>query len=167
MSCDCAGQAQQPQPSQKSQPPKSEPASPSKSDDSSQRAKGDESPQPKQKPAGKQQPYTDVPNSQIRKIIAQRLLESKQKVPHLYVRADADIGKLTEMRTSLKEQGTKVRLACHAINKSIGPGGCSHCHAVAQATTLRPFLAVGAEGRKYLEGLPVLKSILAEDSSPC
>lgn len=27
--------------------------------------------------------YTDVPNSQIRKVIAQRLLESKQTIPHL------------------------------------------------------------------------------------
>ncbi|KAK9814941.1 hypothetical protein WJX73_002559 [Symbiochloris irregularis] len=99
----------QPQPQEKPQPSKAEPAAPSKSDDSSSRAKSDESSQqPQQKPAGKQQPYTDVPNSQIRKIIAQRLLDSKQKIPHLYVRADADIGKLTEMRSSLKEQGMKL-----------------------------------------------------------
>ena len=52
--------------------------------------------------------YTDIPNSQIRKIIAQRLLESKQKIPHYYLSADADLGVVSSLRRSLKEQGQKV-----------------------------------------------------------
>lgn len=54
--------------------------------------------------------YTDIPNSQIRKIIAQRLLESKQKIPHYYLSADADLGVVSSLRKSLKEQGQKVLL---------------------------------------------------------
>ena len=46
---------------------------------------------------------------QIRKIIAKRLLESKQTVPHLYLRADADLDPISAMRESMKQQGTKVR----------------------------------------------------------
>lgn len=53
--------------------------------------------------------YTDIPNSQIRKIIAQRLLESKQTIPSLYVTATADIDAVTELRQQLKDQGKKVR----------------------------------------------------------
>ena len=49
---------------------------------------------------------------QIRKIIAKRLLESKQQVPHLYVRANADLDPVAAMRASMKLQGTKVR-PCH------------------------------------------------------
>jgi pyruvate dehydrogenase E2 component (dihydrolipoamide acetyltransferase) len=29
--------------------------------------------------------FTDIPNTQIRKVIARRLLESKQQVPHYYL----------------------------------------------------------------------------------
>ena len=47
--------------------------------------------------------------AQIRKIIAKRLLESKQTVPHLYLRADADLDPVSSMRNSMKQQGTKVR----------------------------------------------------------
>ena len=49
---------------------------------------------------------------QIRKIIAKRLLESKQTVPHLYLRADADLDPVSSMRNSMKQQGTKVRNSC-------------------------------------------------------
>ena len=53
--------------------------------------------------------YRDIPVSQIRKIIAQRLLESKTTVPHYYVRATADLEAVTMLRQTLKAQGTKVR----------------------------------------------------------
>lgn len=52
--------------------------------------------------------YTDIPNSQIRKIIAQRLLESKQQIPSLYVSATADVDAVSALRQSLKDQGQKV-----------------------------------------------------------
>lgn len=71
--------------------------------------------QPEQKkPAGAAVPaqgqrFQDIANSQIRKIIAQRLLESKTTVPHYYVRATADLDATTTLRNSMKAQGTKVR----------------------------------------------------------
>lgn len=52
--------------------------------------------------------YTDIPNSQIRKIIAQRLLQSKQSIPHVYVSANAELRVVNELRQALKEQGQKV-----------------------------------------------------------
>lgn len=55
--------------------------------------------------------YTDTPNSQIRKIIAQRLLESKQQIPSLYVSATADVDAVSALRQSLKDQGQKVTVA--------------------------------------------------------
>ncbi|KAL4449482.1 hypothetical protein ABPG77_007126 [Micractinium sp. CCAP 211/92] len=61
---------------------------------------------PPQPPAGAT--YTDVPNSQIRKIIAQRLQESKQTIPHLYVSADVDLEGVNGLRQALKQQGAKV-----------------------------------------------------------
>ena len=60
--------------------------------------------------------YTDIPNSQIRKIIAQRLLESKQTIPHYYLSADADLGVVSSLRKSLKEQGQKVLLPRPAVS---------------------------------------------------
>ncbi|PRW60729.1 dihydrolipoamide S-acetyltransferase [Chlorella sorokiniana] len=52
--------------------------------------------------------YTDIPNSQIRKIIAQRLQESKQSIPHLYISADVELDGVAGLREALKQQGTKV-----------------------------------------------------------
>ncbi len=47
---------------------------------------------------------TEVKNSNIRKVIAKRLLESKQKVPHFYLSADLNIDKLLDMRKSINEE---------------------------------------------------------------
>eukprot|EP00879_Flechtneria_rotunda_P001842 GHRR01002009.1.p1 GENE.GHRR01002009.1~~GHRR01002009.1.p1 ORF type:complete len:635 (+),score=234.41 GHRR01002009.1:105-2009(+) len=54
------------------------------------------------------QNYTDIPNSQVRKIIAKRLLESKLTAPSLYVTADVRLDKLSAMRKGLVAQGSKV-----------------------------------------------------------
>jgi hypothetical protein len=42
--------------------------------------------------------YTDVPNSQIRKVTARRLLESKQQVPHYYLTVTARVDALQRLR---------------------------------------------------------------------
>ncbi|OEL18887.1 Dihydrolipoyllysine-residue acetyltransferase component 1 of pyruvate dehydrogenase complex, mitochondrial, partial [Dichanthelium oligosanthes] len=53
--------------------------------------------------------YEDIPNSQIRKVIAKRLLESKQTTPHLYLSKDVVLDPLLTFRNELKEQhGIKV-----------------------------------------------------------
>jgi pyruvate dehydrogenase E2 component (dihydrolipoamide acetyltransferase) len=57
---------------------------------------------------GSDAPFVDIPTSQIRRIIAKRLLESKQTIPHLYLSASVDIDSIVELRTALKAQGAKV-----------------------------------------------------------
>lgn len=66
---------------------------------------------------GKGPQYTDIPNSQIRKIIAQRLLESKQQIPSLYVSATADVDAVSALRQSLKDQGKKVSLLLPILHR--------------------------------------------------
>ncbi len=44
-----------------------------------------------------------IKNSNIRKVIAKRLLESKQTVPHFYLSCELNISKLLEMRTTMND----------------------------------------------------------------
>ncbi|CAL9007667.1 unnamed protein product [Prunus brigantina] len=48
--------------------------------------------------------FEDFPNSQIRKVIATRLLESKQNIPHLYLSSDVILDPLLSLRKDLKER---------------------------------------------------------------
>lgn len=48
--------------------------------------------------------YEDLPNTQIRKVIAKRLLESKQGIPHLYLSSDVILDPLLAFRKELKDQ---------------------------------------------------------------
>lgn len=64
---------------------------------------------------GKLEPATkaghdDQPLSQMRSVIARRLLESKTTIPHFYVSMDVDMAKAEEMRGQLKDLGFKVSL---------------------------------------------------------
>mmetsp|Transcript_46678 Transcript_46678/g.69004 ORF Transcript_46678/g.69004 Transcript_46678/m.69004 type:complete len:444 (-) Transcript_46678:149-1480(-) len=53
--------------------------------------------------------FTDIPASNMRKIIASRLAESKSTIPHFYVSQECDITELTALRKSLATV-TKVSL---------------------------------------------------------
>lgn len=44
---------------------------------------------------------SDVPLSQMRKVIAQRLTESKQTIPHFYLSVDCELDRLLELRREL------------------------------------------------------------------
>ncbi|XP_062091898.1 dihydrolipoyllysine-residue acetyltransferase component 1 of pyruvate dehydrogenase complex, mitochondrial isoform X2 [Humulus lupulus] len=48
--------------------------------------------------------FEDFPNSQVRKVIAKRLLESKQNTPHLYLSSDVLLDPLLSLRKDLKEK---------------------------------------------------------------
>lgn len=50
-----------------------------------------------------QEAYTDIPNSQMRKIIAQRLAESKFGAPHFYLRMTVTMDKVIEARKAINE----------------------------------------------------------------
>jgi pyruvate dehydrogenase E2 component (dihydrolipoamide acetyltransferase) len=52
-------------------------------------------------------PHTAVPNSTIRKVIARRLSESKQTVPHFYVSMDIEIDALLKLRSQLNATSPK------------------------------------------------------------
>ena len=54
------------------------------------------------------QEYSVSKNSNIRKVIAKRLLESKQTVPHFYLSCDLQIDKLLELRTALNSAAEHV-----------------------------------------------------------
>jgi pyruvate dehydrogenase E2 component (dihydrolipoamide acetyltransferase) len=51
------------------------------------------------------QPFTAVPNSSMRKVIARRLLEAKQTVPHFYLTVECNIDELLSLRTRLNARG--------------------------------------------------------------
>ncbi|GAX79200.1 hypothetical protein CEUSTIGMA_g6640.t1 [Chlamydomonas eustigma] len=54
--------------------------------------------------------YVDTPNTQIRKIIATRLLESKVAIPSLYLVMDTRLDEANQLRAMLLQQGIKVSL---------------------------------------------------------
>lgn len=47
--------------------------------------------------------YVDVPNTNMRKIIAKRLSESKSTVPHFYMEMDANLDSIMRLRQQLKK----------------------------------------------------------------
>jgi pyruvate dehydrogenase E2 component (dihydrolipoamide acetyltransferase) len=52
-------------------------------------------------------PHSAVPNSTMRKVIARRLSESKQTVPHFYVSMDIEIDALLKLRAQLNAKSPK------------------------------------------------------------
>ncbi|XP_056399371.1 dihydrolipoyllysine-residue acetyltransferase component of pyruvate dehydrogenase complex, mitochondrial [Hyla sarda] len=47
--------------------------------------------------------FTDIPISNIRKVIAQRLMQSKQTIPHYYLSIDINMGEILTLRKELNE----------------------------------------------------------------
>ncbi|XP_062973490.1 pyruvate dehydrogenase protein X component, mitochondrial isoform X2 [Elgaria multicarinata webbii] len=52
--------------------------------------------------------FTEVPASNIRRVIATRLTESKTTVPHAYASADCDLGAILKLRQELAKDDIKV-----------------------------------------------------------
>jgi pyruvate dehydrogenase E2 component (dihydrolipoamide acetyltransferase) len=52
-------------------------------------------------------PHTAVPHTSMRKVIARRLLESKQTIPHFYVTMDFEIDGLLKLRADLNGKSPK------------------------------------------------------------
>ncbi len=48
--------------------------------------------------------YKEIPNNNIKKVTAQRLVESKQTVPHFYLTIDCDIDNLLQTRKEVNEK---------------------------------------------------------------
>jgi len=56
-------------------------------------------------------PYQDIQTSKMRKVIAQRLQEAKQTVPHFYLTIDCEIGALLNARKELNERSDDYKLS--------------------------------------------------------
>ena len=52
--------------------------------------------------------FTEIPNSNMRKVIAKRLLESKQNVPHFYLSIDCEIDQLMSARKRLNDMAEEA-----------------------------------------------------------
>jgi pyruvate dehydrogenase E2 component (dihydrolipoamide acetyltransferase) len=63
--------------------------------------------------------YDFVPHDQIRKIIAQRLTQSKQTIPHFYLTLDCDIGKLLAAREEINAAAPKTQGGTPAYKLSV------------------------------------------------
>ncbi len=51
--------------------------------------------------------YTKIPNNQMRKVIAKRLTESKQTVPHFYLNIECQLDKLLSLRAEMNQATDK------------------------------------------------------------
>jgi pyruvate dehydrogenase E2 component (dihydrolipoamide acetyltransferase) len=84
---------------QKGAPPTSQPSAP---------APAPAAPVPAARPAAPiTAPHTLVPNSTVRKVIARRLTEAKQTIPHFYVSADVELDTLLKLRGELNARSAK------------------------------------------------------------
>lgn len=128
-------------------------------------------------PASANAPYVDIPVSQIRRIIASRLCESKQTIPHLYLTADVQLNEVAALRAALKKMGLKVCLcigciwccvmSATALMLSLHP---THCNRSMQTTGVGERLCcacsrTGAAGRASSQRL--LGRSCAGDSCIC
>ncbi|XP_066439597.1 pyruvate dehydrogenase protein X component, mitochondrial [Eleutherodactylus coqui] len=52
--------------------------------------------------------FTEIPTSNIRKVIAKRLTESKSTIPHAYATTDCDLGAVLKLRKELAKDNIKV-----------------------------------------------------------
>jgi pyruvate dehydrogenase E2 component (dihydrolipoyllysine-residue acetyltransferase) len=67
--------------------------------------------------------YTDVPHSRRRRAIADRLTESKQTIPHFYLRATPDVRKLAKLARRLNAAGPPRITLTHLLLKA-----AAHAH---------------------------------------
>jgi pyruvate dehydrogenase E2 component (dihydrolipoamide acetyltransferase) len=61
-------------------------------------------------------PHTLVPHSTMRKVIARRLAEAKQSVPHFYVAADIELDALLRLRADLNARTVKMEAGASTLS---------------------------------------------------
>lgn len=74
--------------------------------------------------------YIDIPTSNMRRVIAKRLLQSKVETPAIYVTASARLGPLSSLRAALKKINVKASVndfVIKAVAKALQavPGACA------------------------------------------
>ena len=63
--------------------------------------------------------YQTVPHDAVRKIIARRLIESKQTIPHFYLSIDTEIDALLKLRTEINEAAPRDKTGNPAWKVSV------------------------------------------------
>jgi pyruvate dehydrogenase E2 component (dihydrolipoamide acetyltransferase) len=59
--------------------------------------------------------HVDIPLTRIRRLVSDRLTESKRSVPHFYLRATAQVGRLLKLRAELNDSGGSVRFSVNDL----------------------------------------------------
>lgn len=78
--------------------------------------------------------FTDTPISNIRRVIAQRLLQSKQTIPHYYLSIDVNVGEVLQLRRELNEVVKKDNIKL-SINDFIIKASALSCLKVPEANS--------------------------------
>uniref|UniRef100_A0A8C3VBZ6 Acetyltransferase component of pyruvate dehydrogenase complex n=1 Tax=Catharus ustulatus TaxID=91951 RepID=A0A8C3VBZ6_CATUS len=77
--------------------------------------------------------FTDIPISNIRRVIAQRLMQSKQTIPHYYLSIDVNMGKVLVLRKELNQvSSANVKLS---VNDFIIKASALACLKVPEANS--------------------------------
>ncbi|NXM53444.1 ODP2 dehydrogenase, partial [Illadopsis cleaveri] len=77
--------------------------------------------------------FTDIPISNIRRVIAQRLIQSKQTIPHYYLSIDVNMGKVLVLRKELNQEvSEKIKLS---VNDFIIKAAALACLKVPEANS--------------------------------
>ncbi|XP_053546086.1 dihydrolipoyllysine-residue acetyltransferase component of pyruvate dehydrogenase complex, mitochondrial [Bombina bombina] len=78
--------------------------------------------------------FTDIPISNIRRVIAQRLMQSKQTIPHYYLSIDINMGEIVQLRKELNEV-TKSENIKLSVNDFIIKASALSCLKVPEANS--------------------------------
>ncbi|KYO35704.1 dihydrolipoyllysine-residue acetyltransferase component of pyruvate dehydrogenase complex, mitochondrial [Alligator mississippiensis] len=77
--------------------------------------------------------FTDIPLSNVRRVIAQRLMQSKQTIPHYYLSIDVNMGEILVLRKELNQEVVKdVKLS---VNDFIIKASALACLKVPEANS--------------------------------
>lgn len=78
--------------------------------------------------------YIDIPVSNVRGVIAKRLLESKNQIPHYYLTVDCNVDKVLELRArfnkSLEKSGSKL-----SVNDFVIKAAATACRKVPEVNS--------------------------------
>uniref|UniRef100_A0A671RR88 Acetyltransferase component of pyruvate dehydrogenase complex n=1 Tax=Sinocyclocheilus anshuiensis TaxID=1608454 RepID=A0A671RR88_9TELE len=76
--------------------------------------------------------FTDIPISNIRRVIAQRLMQSKQTIPHYYLSIDVNMDQVLELRKELNVKADNIKLS---VNDFIIKASALACLKVPEANS--------------------------------
>uniref|UniRef100_A0A8C7NHR6 Acetyltransferase component of pyruvate dehydrogenase complex n=1 Tax=Oncorhynchus mykiss TaxID=8022 RepID=A0A8C7NHR6_ONCMY len=76
--------------------------------------------------------FTDIPISNIRRVIAQRLMQSKQTIPHYYLSVDVNMDQVLELRMELNVKAQNIKLS---VNDFIIKASALACLKVPEANS--------------------------------